>query len=285
VRTVRTVDEIRALSRSWKREGTRVGFVPTMGALHEGHLSLVRLVRSRCDRTVVSIFVNPLQFGPGEDFDRYPRDLDRDRSLCEGAGVDAVWAPSPADLYPEGFATAVEVEGPLATSLCGGSRPGHFRGVATVVAKLLLAVEPDVAVFGQKDAQQVAVIRRMAADLALPCEIAVAPTVREPDGLALSSRNAYLTPAERSQATCLKRGLDAASALFAAGQREPRHLLGACRAALESSPLARIDYLALVDAATLVPVEPTLSRPALLAVAVFFGRTRLIDNALLSPSE
>jgi len=285
VRTVSTVEEVRALSRSWKREGARVGFVPTMGALHEGHLSLVRRARSRCDRTLLSIFVNPLQFGPGEDFDRYPRDLGRDTSLCEGAGVDALWLPARAGLYPEGFSTAVQVEGPLVDSLCGASRPGHFRGVATVVAKLLIACEPDLAVFGQKDAQQAAVIRRMVTDLSLPCEIVVAPIVREKDGLALSSRNTYLTPTERAQAPCLKRGLDAASALYAGGERDPAPLLGACRASLSSAPLARIDYIALVDAATLAPLSTALTRPALLAVAVFFGGTRLIDNALLPPSE
>lgn len=285
MQTVEAVAEVRALSRAWKRDGLTVGFVPTMGALHEGHLSLIRTAKARCDRAVVSVFVNPTQFGPQEDFERYPRDLARDRELCASAGADALWAPAVAEIYPEGAATWVEVGPPLTTGLCGARRPGHFRGVTTVVTKLFHAVEPDVAVFGQKDAQQAAVIRRLAADLLSPVEVVVAPVVREPDGLALSSRNAYLSPEERAQAPAIKRGLDAALAAYLGGERDPRRLEALCRAEVAAAPLARIDYIDLVDAATLTPAAAPLSRPALLAVAAHFGGTRLIDNASLPPLE
>lgn len=285
MRRVEGVAEIRDLSRGWKREGLTVGFVPTMGALHEGHLSLLRLAKSHADRVVVSVFVNPTQFGPAEDFSRYPRDLERDAALCLSAGADALWAPTVQDIYPEGSATVVEVEGPLTQSLCGARRPGHFKGVATVVAKLFAAVEPDLAVFGQKDAQQVAVLKKMTRDLLLPVRILVAPIVREADGIALSSRNAYLTLEERAQAVCLKRGLDAASQAFARGERNPFALTALCATHIATAPLARLDYVELVDGESLEPIPDTLSRPALLAVAAFFGQTRLIDNAVLAAQE
>ncbi len=251
-----------------------------MGYLHEGHLSLIRIARQHAGRVVVSLFVNPTQFGPGEDLERYPRDFERDRALCEKAGVDALFVPDAGDMYPHGFATSVDVRGTLTAGLCGASRPGHFAGVATVVTKLFNLCEPDVAVFGQKDAQQAAVIRRFTEDLDLPVQIVVAPIVREADGLAMSSRNVYLSPEERAQAVVLKRSLDAAVALFDRGERNVAAIINEVEELVSSTPLARIDYVELVDAHTLAPVD-VLERPALLAVAVYFGKTRLIDNTLL----
>jgi pantoate--beta-alanine ligase len=274
------LDEPRAFARACKARGERVGLVPTMGYLHEGHLSLVRAARERADRVVVTLFVNPTQFGPKEDLAKYPRDFERDRALCEAAGVDALFAPEASDMYPPGHATSVEVSGPLTTGLCGASRPGHFSGVATVVTKLFTLCEPDVAVFGQKDAQQAAVIRRFTSDLNLPVEIVVAPIVREADGLAMSSRNVYLSPDERAQATVLKQALDRASAAYAGGERDAAVLVGLMRDTLATAPLCRLDYAACVDDATLEPLT-RIERPALLALAAFFGTTRLIDNVRL----
>jgi pantoate--beta-alanine ligase len=251
-----------------------------MGYLHEGHLSLVRAARERADRVMVTLFVNPTQFGPKEDLAKYPRDFERDRALCEAAGVDALFAPEASDMYPPGHATRVEVSGPLTEGLCGASRPGHFSGVATVVTKLFNLCEPDVAVFGQKDAQQAAVIRRFTSDLDLPVEIVVAPTVREADGLAMSSRNVYLSPEERAQAPVLKRSLDLAAEAFASGERHAEALIQRVRDTLATAPLCRIDYVECVDADSFAPVT-ALERPSLLAIAAFFGRTRLIDNATL----
>jgi pantoate--beta-alanine ligase len=262
--------------------GETVALVPTMGYLHEGHLSLVRLARRHASRVMATIFVNPLQFGPREDLSRYPRDFDRDRALLEGEDVDALFAPDAEEMYPAGACTRVIVEGPLTEGLCGASRPGHFAGVATVVAKLFTICEPDAAVFGQKDAQQAAVIRRMTRDLNLPVEIVVGPIVREPDGLAMSSRNVYLSAEERAQAPVLHGALLTAEAAAAAGERRPEALLDRVRSRIASAPLARLDYAALVDAETLVPVE-RLGEPAILALAVFFGGTRLIDNTVLLP--
>ncbi len=279
---LKTPAEARAFSRAAKARGERVALVPTMGYLHEGHFSLIRLARQGAAAVMVSLFVNPAQFGPGEDLGRYPRDFERDRVLCEREGVKALFAPDVLAVYPPGFSTSVEVAGPMSAGLCGASRPGHFRGVATVVTKLLCACEPDLAVFGQKDAQQAAVIRRLVRDLDLPVEIVVAPIVREADGLAMSSRNVYLSPAERAQAPALKAALDEASALFARGERRAKRLAEAARARLEMTPLARIDYVELVDAENLAPVE-IVDQPSLLALAVFFGATRLIDNAHLTP--
>ena len=277
---LRRADEARAFSRRSRSEGERLALVPTMGYLHEGHLSLISAARKGAGRVVVSIFVNPLQFGPSEDLARYPTDFERDARMCEEAGVDAIFRPDAAEMYPAGHATRVTVEGPLTSGLCGASRPGHFAGVATVVAKLFAICEPDVAVFGQKDAQQAAVIRRMTADLNLPVEIVVAPIVREADGLAMSSRNVYLNAEERSQAASLHRALVAAQALASSGAVEREALLRAVREVLAGASLARIDYAELVDAETLETV-PRLERPALLALAVFFGKTRLIDNVVL----
>ena len=279
---LRRAEEARGFARSCKGRGEKVALVPTMGYLHEGHLSLIRLAKRRASNVMVSLFVNPLQFGPQEDLDRYPRDFERDRTLCEREGVDALFAPEPAEVYPPGCATRVEVSGPLTAGLCGARRPGHFTGVATVVTKLLTICEPDVAVFGQKDAQQALVIQRLVADLDLPVEVVVAPIVREEDGLAMSSRNACLSLEERAQAPVLKASLDRAETLFREGEREAEPLLEAVRAVIGTAAFARLDYAVLVDAKTLEPVL-RVQRPALLALAAWFGPTRLIDNAVLEP--
>ena len=268
-----------ALSEA-RAAGRSIGLVPTMGYLHEGHISLLRAARAACDVVVMSLFVNPTQFGPGEDLDRYPRDEARDTALAGEAGVDLVYAPTVEEVYPEGFATQVEVEG-LTEVLCGDQArrgPGHFRGVTTVVAKLLNAIGPDVAYFGQKDAQQVAVIRRMVRDLDFPVRIEALPTVREPDGLALSSRNAYLEPADRERATALSRALGAV-------EREAREgsLAAAIEAGMNQLKLAGIDpeYLEARDAETLEPVDEIGGRQVLVAVAARVGGARLIDNVLI----
>lgn len=277
---IKSVATMKALAREWRREGKRVGFVPTMGYLHDGHLSLVHESKGRADVTVVSIFVNPAQFGPNEDFSKYPRDLAKDSAYLREAGVDCLFYPEAAEIYPPGYRTYVEVEG-LQDKLCGRSRPGHFRGVATVVLKLFEIVEPDFAIFGAKDAQQVLIIKRMAADLDLGVEIVTCPIVREPDGLALSSRNAYLGPAERRAARVLSTSLDWAGKAVAAGERDACRLVSGIRAVLEAEPLARIDYAEAVDPETLEPVAE-LRGEVLVALAVFIGPTRLIDNIRLT---
>jgi pantoate--beta-alanine ligase len=250
-----------------------------MGALHAGHASLIRASRSSCGFTAVSIFVNPTQFGPGEDFARYPRTLEADCALAAAEGTDAVFAPSVEEMYPVGAETFVDVEG-LSERLDGASRPGHFRGVATVVAKLLIAAEPDRAYFGQKDAAQVAVIRRMAADLRLATEIVVCPTVRDADGLALSSRNAYLTAEERAQALVLSRAVRRVELLAASGERQTSALIAAARAVFAAEPVVRVEYAMVIDWGTLEPVEVAVPG-TLFAVAAWAGPTRLIDNAVL----
>ena len=259
------------MSRRWRREELAIGLVPTMGALHAGHLSLVERARRDNDRVVVSVFVNPIQFGPGEDFDRYPRDPQRDAGLLAKAGVDAIYRPTVAAMYPPESSTRIHVAG-VSEPLEGQARPGHFDGVATVVAKLFTAVEPDRAYFGQKDAQQVAVVKRMARDLDLAVEIRVCPTVREPDGLALSSRNAYLTSVERKAAASLSSALRLARDAYAHGERRPERLRQILRERLEAEPLARVEYAEVVD-------PETFATPGSLAVlAVRIGKTRLIDN-------
>jgi pantoate--beta-alanine ligase len=264
-----------AASRRWRGEGLTIGLVPTMGALHAGHLSLIDQACRENSRVVVSVFVNPIQFGPGEDFERYPRDPQRDGELLRRAGVDAVYRPSVAVMYPPGSSTRIHVAG-VSEGLEGIARPVHFDGVATVVAKLLSAVEPDRAYFGQKDAQQVAVVKRLVRDLDLPVEIRVCPTVREPDGLALSSRNAYLTADERRAAASLSSALRLAAEAYADGERSPERLREVLRARLDSEPLARVDYAELVD-------PESFTHPGSLAViAVRIGTTRLIDNHDLS---
>ncbi len=255
------------------------GLAPTMGALHEGHLALIRRARAECDYVGVSIFVNPTQFGPNEDLSKYPRPLERDLQLLESLQVDLVWTPTPEEVYPPGFQTWVMVE-EVTRPLEGKARPGHFRGVTTVVAKLLNAFTPDRAYFGQKDAQQVVVIRQMARDLNFPLEIVVCPTVREPDGLALSSRNAYLNPEERRAATVLYRALSAAQKEFEAGQRDAEFLRAILSSTLAAEPLAREEYVSVADPETLTELE-TIAQGALLSMAVRIGKTRLIDNFLL----
>lgn len=261
-----------------------VGVVPTMGYLHEGHLALVTRAREQNDQVVASIFVNPMQFGPNEDFSRYPRAEERDLSLLESAGVDLVLLPPVDEIYPPGFQTAVEVMG-VSAGLEGERRPGHFRGVATVVAKLFNITQPDRAYFGQKDAQQVAVIRRMITDLAFPVELVIVPTVRAEDGLALSSRNAYLSLDERAAAPVLYRALNTASAEFKSGQRDPERLRRIMRETLESEPLAQVDYISVADADTLVEAVEPIRAPVLLSMAVRFGSTRLIDNIVLTQTR
>lgn len=276
MRVVHTIAEARAVRRALP--GTW-GFVPTMGYLHEGHLSLVRRARAENDRVAVSIFVNPTQFGPHEDYARYPRDLERDLRLLEPLGVDLVFVPSVEEMYPPGFQTWVIVE-EVSRPLEGASRPGHFRGVATVVAKLFNILQPDRAYFGQKDAQQTVVIRRMVQDLNIPVEIAICPTVREPDGLAMSSRNTYLNPEERRAATVLFRALQAAKARYEAGERDAERLREAMREVIRAEPLARIDYVSVAHPETLQELE-RVEGPALLSLAVYIGTTRLIDNLML----
>lgn len=276
MQVVRTIAEVRAIRRALP--GTW-GFVPTMGYLHEGHLSLVRRARAENDHVAVSIFVNPTQFGPHEDYNRYPRDLERDLRLLEPLGVDLVFVPSVEEMYPPGFQTWVIVE-EVSQPLEGASRPGHFRGVATVVTKLFHIVQPDRAYFGQKDAQQVVVIRRMVQDLNIPVEIVVCPTVREPDGLAMSSRNTYLNPEERRAATVLFRALQAAKARYEQGERDAERLREAMREVIQAEPLARLDYVSVADPETLRELSQVEDR-ALLSLAVYIGKTRLIDNLLL----
>jgi pantoate--beta-alanine ligase len=274
-----TVSVLRTAIRAARNEGRSVGFVPTMGALHEGHLSLMRRARAECDFVVVSIFVNPTQFGPGEDFARYPRDLAKDSGLIQKLGVDAIFAPSTEVLYPAGSQTYVEVP-EIAARLEGAFRPGHFRGVATVCAKLFQVVQPDRAYFGMKDLQQVRVVQRMVTDLLLPVTVVPCPTVRDVDGLALSSRNGYLGAPERAAATVLSRALRACEAAFAGGELSAHALEQVLAEELGREPLARVDYAVVVDASTLDPVERVCS-PAAAVLAVHIGATRLIDNALL----
>ena len=284
VKLIRAKDELRAALAPARREGRSIGLVPTMGYLHEGHFSLLRAARAECDLVVMSLFVNPAQFGPGEDLDRYPRDEERDLRLAGEAGVDLVYAPPVEEVYPEGFASHVEVDGNLTAILDGDpSRrgPEHFRGVATVVAKLFNSVQPDVAYFGQKDAQQAAVIRRMVADLDFPVRIEVLPIVREADGLAMSSRNAYLDPRARDQATALSRALGAAEATAAEGFDAA---LDAARAELRAAGVEP-EYLEARDAESLTPVAEPNGRPVLIAVAAEVGGARLIDNVLIQPSH
>jgi pantoate--beta-alanine ligase len=285
VKLLRAREELRAALTPARREGRSIGLVPTMGFLHEGHLSLLRAARAECDVVVMSLFVNPTQFGPGEDLDRYPRDEERDLRLAAEAGTDLVYAPPVDEVYPQGFATAVEVEGGLTKVLDGDPRrrgPGHFHGVTTVVAKLFNSVGPDIAYFGQKDAQQVAVIRRMVRDLDFPLRIEVLPTVREADGLAMSSRNAYLDPRAREQAVALSRALRAAEeAAHAEGLAAG---LDAARAVLREAGIEP-EYLEARDAEELTPVSELGERPVLVALAAEVGGARLIDNVLIQPPK
>ncbi len=278
---LRTVDELRRWSRAARSTpGNGVGLVPTMGALHAGHASLIRAARSACSHVAVSLFVNPTQFGPHEDYARYPRSFEADRALAEREGADVLFAPTVEELYPNGpSSTFIEVPD-LGDRLDGASRPGHFRGVATVVAKLLIAAEPDRAFFGQKDAAQVAVLRRMVADLRFAVEVVVCPIVRDPDGLAISSRNVYLSPSERVQALTLSRAVRQVEMLVAQGESRGAVLVAGARVVFASEPQVLVDYVELVDWSTLLPVE-TAAPGTLFAVAAVVGKTRLIDNAIL----
>ncbi len=274
---------MKQVARQARAEGRPAGFVPTMGALHEGHMSLVHAAMAECQPVVASIFVNPAQFGPGEDLQKYPRTLDAGRVRLEEAGVSYLFAPEAAEMYPQGFRTWVNVEG-LSDRLEGRVRPGHFRGVTTVVLKLLEIVQPQKAFFGRKDAQQARLIQQMARDLHLDSEIIVCPIVREPDGLAMSSRNAYLSPDERRAATVLHRSLDSARRAIEHGERDALRLTAAMREIIRGEPLAQTDYLELVDAETLEPVT-RLRRTCLALLAARFGATRLIDNLLIEERE
>jgi pantoate--beta-alanine ligase len=277
--TVTTISEVRATVALARREGMVVGLVPTMGALHEGHAALIRAARRTAGFVVVSVFVNPTQFGPNEDFSRYPRTPEADQKVCADAGADLIFAPSAAEMYPGGSVTFVEVA-QLQDVLCGASRPGHFRGVCTVVLKLFNTVQPDVAVFGAKDFQQARIVRQMVRDLDVPVRVEVEPTVREPDGLALSSRNRYLSPDQRAVAPGIHRALWATRARARAGETDVARLEAALGAELAAIPGARVDYARILDADSLRPVA-RLDRPAVAAVAVFLGATRLIDNLVI----
>ncbi|MCU0916620.1 MAG: pantoate--beta-alanine ligase [Planctomycetes bacterium] len=274
-----TITEIRALVSQARKAGRTVGFVPTMGALHAGHVALIQAAVEQCDFVVVSLFVNPTQFGPGEDFEKYPRPLDQDLALCRAHGADAVFAPGRTEMYPRQNLTWVSVE-KVSEPLCGRFRPGHFRGVATVCTKLFSIVGPDLAFFGQKDAQQVAVIQRMVADLNLPLEIVVCPTVREPDGLALSSRNQYLSPQERKEATVIYRALCRAAGLIRAGETDVAKITEQMHEVLRQVPALRIEYASVADAESLAELRQARGR-VLVAVAGRLGSTRLIDNVVV----
>jgi len=278
MKIIETPEEMQRQARLLIQSGEYIGFVPTMGYLHEGHLSLIRTAKEYSDTVVVSIFVNPAQFGPNEDLDAYPRDFERDEKLCREAGADFLFYPTAQNMYLDGHSLWLSEE-TLSTVLCGASRPGHFRGVCTIVAKLLNIVQPDFMVLGEKDAQQLRVLRRMVRDLNFSVKIIAAPTVREADGLAMSSRNKYLTPAERQEAVCLFQGLEKAKALFASGERDAEKIKTAVRTVIQATS-GRVDYIELVDDETLQPVQ-ILEKPALLALAVKFSGARLIDNTVL----
>ena len=278
---IRTISWMKEASRQARAENQIIALVPTMGALHEGHLSLVREARRMCDVVVVSVFVNPTQFGPGEDFEHYPRDLTKDTALLTDYNVDYIFAPTVEEIYPRGFSTYVNVEG-LSEQLEGASRPGHFRGVATVVTILLNTVRPDFAFFGQKDAQQALVIRRLVKDLAIDTEIVVLPIVREDSGLAISSRNLYLTSDEQGSAAVIHRALKKAKTAFKEGERSAGRLAELIRSTVESEPRARLDYVAITDADSLEKIDRIDERPTLIAVAAYIGKTRLIDNTILN---
>lgn len=279
MRIYHTIAEIREFVRQARAKGHSIGFVPTMGYLHEGHLELMRRAREQCDTVVVSIFVNPTQFGPGEDLASYPRDLERDARMAEGVGADAIFNPGAEEIYPAGYCTYVDVER-ITEYLCGASRPGHFRGVATVVSKLFNIVKPDYAFFGQKDAQQVLIIKRMAADLNMEVEVVTVPTVRERDGLAMSSRNIYLEPEQRRAALVLSKSLNRAAEEVRAGERNAAKIRQLVIDMIKAEPLADIDYVEIYSHPDLEPVE-SIEGPALLALAVRMGRARLIDNIIL----
>ena len=277
---IKTVREVREHVRAWRNEGLNVGLVPTMGFLHEGHRSLIERAVAENDRVVVSIFVNPIQFAPNEDLESYPRDIEADRALCTDAGAAMIFNPEPAEMYPQGFCTAVDMNG-LKFELCGKSRPIHFSGVCTVVTKLFNIVGPDRAYFGQKDAQQLAIIRRMVRDLNMPLEVVGCPIVREEDGLAKSSRNTYLNEQERAAALILSKTIFLGQKLVDEGERDAKKLIAAMEANIATEPLARIDYVDVVDAENIERID-RLEGDVLVAMAVYIGKTRLIDNFIAS---
>ena len=281
MKLVKTVAELQKIVKETKKAGKSIGLVPTMGALHEGHASLIKAAHAENDFTIVSDFVNPTQFGPTEDLDAYPRTLDHDCKLAEEMGADVLFAPSPNEMYPSRDMTWVEVTGDITKVLCGRTRPIHFRGVATVVSKLFNLAQPDKAYFGQKDAQQAQVLKRMVKDLFFPLEIRVMPIVREADGLAKSSRNVYLNKAERSAAVILSKALAKAKAAFEAGERDSAKLIALVTEMIQTEPLSNIDYVEMYQLPDLTPAEKTITTDHLLAVAVKFGTTRLIDNVFL----
>jgi pantoate--beta-alanine ligase len=281
MKIVKEIEDMKVLSATFRAQDKRIGLVPTMGALHEGHMTLLRTSRRLCDTSVMSIFVNPTQFGPGEDFEKYPRTFDSDCAMAENNGCDVVFSPTPAAMYPRSFATFIDVEG-ITKGLCGVSRPGHFRGVATVVMKFFNIVSPQIAIFGQKDAQQVVVLKRMVEDLNGPVTIIVEPIAREADGLAMSSRNRYLTDSERTQAPLLHEGLMAANRLYTIGERSTSRLLGAIRSVYGAATLLAPEYIEIVDTQTLEPlVHIESSALAMVAARTKESKTRLIDNAVL----
>ena len=284
MKILRTVQEIQDYTKAIKAEGKVIGLVPTMGALHEGHLTLMRAAKAACDIVIASVFVNPVQFGPNEDYEAYPRQFSADCEKLEAAGVDAVFHPEAEEMYPDGYCTYVTVEGDFTHKLCGAQRPGHFRGVATVVTKLINLAKADEAFFGQKDAQQVVVICRMVRDLNLNVHINMVPIVREPDGLARSSRNAYLSAEEKTAALVLSRSLKKAETAFEQGEKNVPRLREIVRKVLETEPMAKIDYVECYSFPELKP-EETIQAAALLAIAVKIGRTRLIDNVILGKAE
>jgi len=277
MRIVRTVSDVRAFVAHAKREGKTVGFVPTMGFLHQGHLSLMKAAKEKTDLVIASIFVNPTQFGPGEDFETYPRDLESDAALCESVGVDMIFSPEVEEMYPEGYSATVSVDGYITQALCGAKRPGHFEGVTTVVNKLFNIVMPDFAFFGQKDAQQVAVIRKMVRDLNMSVTIVPCPIVREDDGLAMSSRNTYLSDIERQDALVLSQSIQDASDMIAKGVLDSKEIYDKMINRINSVATSRIDYVSIVDNRTLEDIDQ-LSGEVLIALAVYIGKTRLIDN-------
>ena len=274
-----TINEVRTQVKAWKKEGCSVGFVPTMGYLHEGHGSLISRARKENDRVVVSIFVNPMQFGPGEDLESYPRDLDKDSAYCESLGADLIFHPEPEEMYTDGFCSYVDMS-VLTEELCGLSRPVHFRGVCTVVNKLFNIVQPDRAYFGQKDAQQLAIIKRMVQDLNMDLEIIGCPIVREEDGLAKSSRNTYLSAEERQAALVLSKAVKLGQELVAGGETDAKNIVSEMSALIAKEPLARIDYVKAVDGLTMQQID-TVKAPMLVALAVYIGKTRLIDNFMI----
>ena len=280
VQIVNTISEVRDTVKAWKRAGYRVGLVPTMGYLHEGHQSLITTAKAQNDKVVVSVFVNPMQFGPAEDLASYPKDIDKDRLLCQQAGADLIFHPEAAEMYAADFCSFVDMTR-LTEELCGRSRPVHFRGVCTVVSKLFNIVQPDRAYFGQKDAQQLAVIRRMVRDLNIDVEVIGCPIIREQDGLAKSSRNSYLNEQQRHAALCLYQAILLGQRLMQQGERDCQKILTHMQKLIEQQPLAKVDYISIVDANTLTPIEQ-IDKSVLCAMAVYIGKTRLIDNFIFN---